>query len=435
MTMTRPDRNCAVVAALAFAAMTVLPCVAARKSFGRLEPVVESAELKVNLGKYMLKAGRFIIDDLPPMERGRAVPQELQYLIYKPDRGRLPKVPLVVYLPGVGEIGESLDRQFHEPAVFRAVTSGSFQRRHPCYLLALSPPLSARTLLDGLPGKPSPVQTLLAAAIREIAAAQKAPSVDTERIYLTGLSYGGGGVYGLMTSFPGMFAAGVPVATFPPPPSFITGPLRIWHIYNDGDYARAGLDRALLNPFAEAVSQAGGIFKVGTFPSGGHNAWTAAWGEDAVWEWTFGQSLPATGRRGRAHGKPPDKDVAVTTAHSDIVSLSGHEVFRAVDGLDGTWFESDGPVRKGAALAVDFSVPVRKRILISRHDDGNAALQPPLLVETSRNGKTWTRAGVMPVKAGQWTLRPPSAIRGLRLSAVGDSDVPLRIREIRIVDQ
>ena len=281
--------------------------IAIQTTFAALTPYSATDALKGAMAPYRLAAGKYVHAEAMPAEDGAPLPNEVPFLLYTPERPKTGKVPLVVFLPGNGEKGPDLVQQFRQRTIFEKVTGAAFQKRHPCYLLALSPPAAAGTLLDGLPGEPSPVQKLLFGAIEEVAKTRKGPQVDSSRIYLTGLSYGAGGVYGLMTSYPGKFAAGVPVATFPPPAFFAeTGrPLRIWHLYNEGDWAASGLSEAQTRPFADAVRAGGGEFRLSTYPATGHNAWDAAWREDPVWDWMFTQGARGDGN-GMAHGRIPD---------------------------------------------------------------------------------------------------------------------------------
>ena len=302
------------------------------------------------------------------------------------------------------------------------MTAPEFQKKRPCFLLALSPPRSAGTLIDGLPGKPSPVQALLADCIREVARTRSRPQVDSRRIYLTGLSYGGGGVYGLMTSYPGMFACGVPVAAFPPPPFFVTAPLRIWHIHNEGDYLNRGLDVSLLSPFRNAVSRSGGEFRTGTFPADGHNAWRSAWGEDPVWDWMFA----CVNGEARSSATP---GVGRLSVLASVSTVFGHEAWRAADGLDATWFESDGPVQKGAFLTLGTASPRKGRISVSRTVSGSQERER-IRVEFSPDGKRWLSAGMIPAKTGTFSFRPMFAIRRIRLSVLSPTVLPIRIREV-----
>lgn len=384
---------------------------------GILQPVTVSKALKTDLARYGLVAGCFIRADSLPEEGGRRSPNRVGYLLFEPKKARSrTEVPMVVYLPGRGELGNSLDRLLHDRTVFERVTASAFQRQRPCYLLALQPPASAATLLDGLPGQPSPVQMLLHDAIREVVRTRQTPRVDENRIYLTGLSYGGGGVYGLMTSYPGQFACGVPVAAFPPPPFFVSGAHRIWHCYNEGDYRSHGLTVAMLRPFSKAVEKAGGEFRVGQYAANGHDAWSAAWKEEAVWDWMFSCSLD-----GRTEPLPSLK------ASTPLKAKTGFGVEFAVDGLDGTWFESAASIRKGDILMGESPSPLNGTLVVLC---GKGVAN--LCVETSSDGDSWRRLGVLPARTGRFRRSLPSGVRFVRLSAMEDAQSPIRVYEVRV---
>ena len=310
------------------AALAALPamCVHAAAP-GRLERVAASPELRKELARYGLEAGKYVQPKAgcasaeAGRERhrrvtGRPFPSSLSYLLYVPKGQKSRKVPLLIYLPGSGERGEDLMRQFHQRTVFARVTSAEFQARHPCYMLALSPPEGVGTFLDGEPGRPSAIQDLIAGAVSAVMAAHGAPPVDANRIYATGLSLGGEGVYGLAFAFPGLFAAGIPVAAGPPPADYLSvgRPGRWWHFYNEGDYQAKRIDPAALDVFRKAVEDAGGEFRTGTYPATGHNALDAAWREADVWEWLFSKtadgrpaepSRPASSKRPAPAAKSP----------------------------------------------------------------------------------------------------------------------------------
>ena len=384
---------------------------------GILRPATVSKPLKADLARYGLVAGYFVRENPLPEEGGRQLPNRVGYLLFEPKKARnRTDVPMVVYLPGRGELGDSLDRLLHDRTVFERVTAPAFQRQRPCYLLALQPPASAATLLDGLPGKPSPVQMLLHDAICEIVRTRQTPRVDENRIYLTGLSYGGGGVYGLMTSYPGQFACGVPVAAFPPPPFFVSGAHRIWHCYNEGDYRSHGLTVAMLQPFSEAVEKAGGAFRIGQYAANGHDAWGAAWKEASVWDWMFSCSLD-----GRAAPLPSLK------ASTPVRAKAGYGVEFAADGLDGTWFESAAPMRKGDFLLVESSLTLNGTLVVLC---GKGVSN--LCVEASSEGASWRRLGVLPARTGRFRRSLPSGMRFVRLSAMEDTQSPVKVYEIRV---
>ena len=167
-------------------------------------PLAVGAEAKAEMVRYSLQA------------YGSGDPTNgLQALLFVPKPMGTRPLPMVVYIPGNGELGD-VSRQFRQKAIFERVASRAFQERHPCFLLALSPPQTATTLLGGMPGSPTPMQRAIREFVAEVCRTQRRPRVDTDRLYLTGFSYGGNGAYALAQHYPGDFAAVVPIAALPP---------------------------------------------------------------------------------------------------------------------------------------------------------------------------------------------------------------------------
>lgn len=193
--------HCCIVSLFAVAC-TVLQTPAGMPQ-GGLEPLRMPPVFRAKAAEYSFVPSRYCCED-----------GAVEFLMSAPGAGKRNAYPLLVYIPGSGERG-SATNQFRQTALFDKVLSPTFQKKHPCFLMAISPPASAMTLLDGLPGRPSKIQNMIADAIERVVSTAVAPAVDRDRIYLAGFSYGGAGVYGLMTSLPEMFAAGVAVSTFP----------------------------------------------------------------------------------------------------------------------------------------------------------------------------------------------------------------------------
>ena len=195
-----------------------------------MTPVAAEGELAKELGRYGMSAWRTV-------NRG----PKFSCLAYTPPSAGRKPIPLVVYIPGKGEIGPDLLKQFHQRTLFNLVTSQKFQSRHPCHLLALSPPAEATTLAGGGLGCPSRVQQMLRAIVSWMETNAVGPKVDASRIYLVGFSYGGDGVYALANHYPGEFAAAVPISSGCPHPEYVSesSPGNWWHVYNELDFAGA----------------------------------------------------------------------------------------------------------------------------------------------------------------------------------------------------
>jgi predicted peptidase len=246
-----------------------------------VRPLSVAAEAKAEMARYSLKA-----------YENRDATNVVKGLLFTPKPVGMNALPMVVYIPGKGEIGE-IEGHFRQRAIFDRVTSAEFQEKYPCFLLALTPPASATTILGGMPGHPTGLQKALRDFVLDICRMQTKPKVDLNRLYVTGFSYGGMGAYALAQHFPGTFSAVVPIAALPPLPEYVSRehPGNWWHFHNEGDYSAHGVDSQAIDEFAKLVNGAGGDFRVGTFPAEGHDAWTKAWRENAVWDWMFSKSL------------------------------------------------------------------------------------------------------------------------------------------------
>ncbi len=238
------------------------------------------------------------------------------------------RVPLVVFLHGAGERGEDNRAQLTHFA--GACATEEFQRRVPCYVLAMQCPNGEswatikQVQSDGkahwsLPFQEEPTRPLRAVmqAMDEVIAKTKA--VDPSRIYLTGLSMGGFGSFDLAARRPELFAAVVPICGGGDPETaarFAKLPIYIVH-GSDDPVVPVGLSRAMNEAIAaaantvwreelrresEATPQAprpmpkrppNPMYR--EYDKVGHDSWTSAYrfGEDGVLDWMFAQRRPS----------------------------------------------------------------------------------------------------------------------------------------------
>ncbi len=128
-------------------------------------------------------------------------------------RGKAVRVPLVVFLHGVGERGYDNERQLLNGV--QAFAEGEMLKRYPCYVLAPQCPPDARwsgadirTAVTWSETPTEPVR-LLMGLIEQLL--REHPDIDPKRVYLTGLSMGGAGVFDLLMRRPEWFAAAIPL--------------------------------------------------------------------------------------------------------------------------------------------------------------------------------------------------------------------------------
>ncbi len=122
------------------------------------------------------------------------------------------------------------------------------------------------------------------AALDEVSARYK---VDPKRVYLTGLSMGGAGAWGLAAKNPERFAAVAPVCGFGDPKTAdsLKG-LPIWTLVGDEDNAMiVGGTRALF----DAVKAAGGSPRLTEYRGVGHNSWDRAYSDPKLLSWMLEQ--------------------------------------------------------------------------------------------------------------------------------------------------
>lgn len=429
---------------------------------GKIQPYQASTELAANMAKYNLTAGWFVRDPIGTNftesiamryftdSHKEPYPDRISFLQYTPERreGRIQQepVPLLVFISGCGEVGEDLNRQFRHQTIFSIVTSKAFQKKYPCYLLVPSPPKYALTLMGGMHHRPSLVQNLLNDTILAFMREARNPPVDTNRLYATGLSFGGGGVYYLGMRFPGQYAAIAPVAAGTMNENLIhpVKPGSWWHFYNEGDYAKHGVNVDRLLSFQARVIERGGEFRIGTYPDQGHNAWDKAWREDAVWEWMFSKSLFKQDAGGQVSegrklsdlsGKA--KSSAVSSAPVPVCSASvpgrddGTSPDRGADGLMATFYLSERPVSKGDWWMAEYATPVIGKATLALGQLKGKDVLSKGHVETSFNGSVWTSAASFS-KSASVTFRISGKVKFVRLVSDASSPERLAVRELVI---
>ena len=408
-------------------ALSLSAFAAPREKVPSVRPLAVSAEAKAAMERYSLCA-----------LRSCGPTNVVQALLFTPKPvGRNP-LPMVVCIPGKGELGD-ISRQFHQRAIFERVTARGFQEKFPCFLLAVTPPASATTLLGGMPGRPSGMQRAVHEFVLAVCREQKRPKVDGNRVYLTGFSYGGNGAYALAQHFPGSYAAAVPIAALPPPPEYFSesAPGNWWHFHNEGDYARHGVDVRRIEDFAKLVNGAGGDFRVGTFPSEGHDAWTKAWREDAVWDWMFSKSLKGTVKQLTKKGKkvePVSHSLSSATCSASVPGAdSGRGPERVVDGLDATWYESAKPFGVDDWGQVELAEPVRGKFVFSSGDGQGGRKAKNGFVESSADGKRWTRAGSFSSRDGVCSFVARDKIRFLRVRSGSAKPQTICLRRLKLI--
>jgi len=388
----------------------------------------QSAELKRELDRYGMVSGEC-------RREGGGNSVTVRWAAFRP-KSPSHRLPVLVFMPGLGELGPDLANLFRNRGLFDLVTSPAFQKRHPCVLVALQTEAGVeRNCLEA--GRPELSLSTMWDALREAVAKVGKHKIDSERIYLTGLSAGGGACCSMMCAYPGRFAAALPVAGAIIPSLFSkTKPENIWMMYNSGELERAR-NFVDFDAMSREMAARGGEFRVGELTGAGHNAWDAAWREDAAWDWLFSKRarpLGANVSRARPvapvrNVRHPPRDEWKCSASAVAESAVSQPRFGA-DGLESTVYRSASAAKKGEWWQVEFPTPVRGSIRISTGDSKGKSKVIRGTAMVSSDGRHWTKA--VAVRDGTASFRADRSVAFVRLVVDANQTSPLVVREFEL---
>jgi predicted peptidase len=202
---------------------------------------------------------------------------QLDYLLFLPAgyKARGEKWPLMMFLHGVGESGTNLNKvAIHGPP--KLVKGGKTDL--PFVLVSPQCPADRVWRDDEL-----------LALLDEVIAKH---NVDTNRVYLTGLSMGGYGTWSLGTRNPERFAAIAPVCGGGDQiPILLANPRKKAALKSMGVWAfHGGKDSLVIleesQRMTNALMRAGcKDVKLTVYPEAGHDSWTQAYQEAELWNW------------------------------------------------------------------------------------------------------------------------------------------------------
>lgn len=362
---------------------------------------------------------------------------EMPYMLYVPKGFGARQIPLLLYIPGTGEIGSDLKRQFRSSDLFQIVTEDSFQSQFPCALLVVSPPSNMTTLLGGQPGVPTSNQQHILNLIMDLQSSSNILHIDANRIYLTGFSYGGNAVVGLASAAPKRFAAILSIAGLPPSEDAVARewPGNWWFFYNDGDYQRHGLSASDYDEFKNTVIKHGGDVRVSSYPEGGHNAWSKAWKETTVWSWMFSKSLsPKITKPWAKESRTFIERFSLRDAKitATVTGFENSVPECAIDGLDGTAYVSSSPWGKKDYWRMDFAKPIAGEVCVCTGWLDGTRRMSDCIVEISEDGKKWVRGGRMKDDSGMLVFARHTTMCALRIRSASSSAQVVVIRRVEV---
>lgn len=225
------------------------------------------------------------------------------YVVYLPrNYERWRPWPVIVSLHGIGERGSDGHRAT-QIGLARTIRSGP--ERVPAIAIFPQAPLGTTWL-----GQTAD------AAMLALDRSMIEFNGDPDRVYLTGLSMGGYGVWHLALAHPDRFAALVPVcggilpqAPVPEvlqsplsrqgadPHAFVAHALRhlpVWIFHGAADTTISVSESRRM---ADELRREGAMVRYTEYPGVGHNAWDPAYAEPELWQWLFAQRRKGTPAR------------------------------------------------------------------------------------------------------------------------------------------
>jgi predicted peptidase len=181
--------------------------------------------------------------------------------------------PLILFLHGAGSVGEDLAK-IKRNGLARTLAS---RADHPVKDFIVVSPQSQRRgwstrILNGL--------------LNHVI---KTYQVDTQRVYLTGLSMGGYGSWSMAAAYPERFAAVVPICGGGNPATAekIKG-IPIWVFHGEKDTV---VPFSQSERMVKALEEVGGKVKFTRYPEAGHDAWSETYRNPRLYEWLLQQKL------------------------------------------------------------------------------------------------------------------------------------------------
>jgi poly(3-hydroxybutyrate) depolymerase len=248
------------------------------------------------------------------------------------------RYPIALFLHGAGERGSDNRLQLTGQTGCLVFASETNQLRNPSFMVAPQCP-SGGAWADAT--RRAQVLGLMNSLMGEF-------SIDTNRLYITGLSMGGMGTWDYIGQYPSMYAAAIPMSgsgTTSLASRMTQIPIWNFHAANDGTVNVSG-SRTMIG----AVRRAGGNAIYTEYASGGHVIWTPAYNTPILMNWVYAQRRGTNSTARPLLGINVPTDLPIYASSATNLALSG----TASDGGSGpssvTWTNYETSFTRGVAV-------------------------------------------------------------------------------------
>lgn len=275
------------------------------------------------------------------------------------------RYPFVCFLHGAGERGSDNRAQVEGTSAVLTFLDPTHQTNWPCFFLAPQCPagltwagMNAGDNFADTDGtgdftvQPTWPLTAFMKMLGELTnSVSYGSSIDTQQLYLTGLSMGGYGTWDVLCRWPGVFQKAVPICGGGDPKragSITASDIWDFHAEDDGTVPFA---RSL--QMVQALRSLHRTIRFTQYPANlgiGHASWVPAYGDAGLLPWLFGgaESIPATDQLSPPSFNPPPGTYVGNTL-IQIQSETPDAVLRYT--LDGTAPTTRSPIYTNAILA------------------------------------------------------------------------------------
>jgi predicted peptidase len=214
------------------------------------------------------------------VEGSNGQPARLNYLLFLPkDYGLDPQQrwPLILFLHGLGERGS-------DPEILKKYGIPKVVEQQPDFPFIVVSPQCSPTRCSEYVGWHNEIDALIA-LLDEIVTSY---AVDTEHLYLTGLSMGGFGAWELGIAYPEQFAAIVPIAGGGNPQQVCAlkdVPVWAFHGAKDNVVPPSESERMV-----KVLKECGGNIQFTLYPDAEHDSWTQTYDNPELYKWLLQQT-------------------------------------------------------------------------------------------------------------------------------------------------
>jgi predicted peptidase len=231
--------------------------------------------------------------------------KDLGFRLYIPEGyNTSEKYPLILYLHSGGANGD--DNKSQIGPIAGKLISPIFQNISKSFVMIPQCPKGEQWVNTNFKKKPFknydqdsiPESHSMKMIVKALADLQKKYSIDNKRLYITGYSMGGSGTWDMITRYPDIFAAAVPVTG-------VSDPSRAKDISHISVWAFHGVEDEISSVdntrnMIRELKNNGSLCRYTEYPNIGHDLWSTVYSDAEMVKWLFSQQKKEK-EIGRAH--------------------------------------------------------------------------------------------------------------------------------------